>query len=619
MSHDRPTSAQPNQPKWLLLAWAACTAIAVFLALQVGDASLRDGVYHPVGNDAFYHARRIIDTAGERGFYEFDDTIHVPEGSQITWPWAYDYLMGKLLAAHLAVNPDAEPMRFLAMIPPFVLVANVALFFLLAGAAGLSAGLRAVATLAYAMFPFTQLMHGTGAIDHHYVEHSFVLLATLLAVRWARQPDARGSAVALAIVLGLAPAFHNGMFVLQLPLLLGLGVAWLRGLSPSRDAALAFGITLPVTTLLIAIPSAPFRAGAFDYSLLSGYHVYVAFCTGAMTALLARIEVGRRGFGIAAAAAAVLAAPILLTAAGGVAFISGDILLFDRIEEARSPVPGLFEPIRSSQLVMPYSLLIYLVPLFALWYAWRLTAEKRFETIMIAAAGVFALVLMLAQLRMQYFGSFALLLAVPLILERHLPKIQSREAIASLVMLAVVAVAWQRPLRYQLFASHDLSFDIDYEIAVDLFTALGTACDAEPGLALASNNFGHPVRYHSSCSVIANNFLLTPQHEDKIRELQQAWSLSPQALVETRPDIDYVLVVLNDLYLYTETGLREPTLDELSRSNPPLAMALTLDPNLPANYELIAERPLDDGRPFAAARLFRIRHGAPSAQHTENP
>ncbi|MEO1595794.1 MAG: hypothetical protein AAFS02_11185 [Pseudomonadota bacterium] len=619
MSYDRPTVAQPEQPKWLLLAWAACTAIAVFLALQIGDASLRDGVYHPVGNDAFYHARRIIDTAGERGFYEFDDTIHVPEGSQITWPWAYDYLMGKLLAAHLALNPDADPMRFLAMVPPFVLVANVALFFMLSGAVGLSAGLRAVATLAYAMFPFTQLMHGTGAIDHHYIEHSFVLLATLLALRWARHPDARGSAIALAIVLGLAPAFHNGLFVLQLPLLLGLGVAWLRGLSPSRGAALAFAITLPLTTLIISIPSAPFRAGAFDYSLLSGYHVYVAFCTGAMTALLARVEASRRGFGIATAAAAVLAAPILLTAGGGVAFLSGDIMLFDRIEEARSPVPGLFEPVRSSQLVMLYSLLIYLVPVLALWYAWRLAADKQFETIMIAAAGVFGLVLMLVQLRMQYFGSFALLLALPLMLERHLPKMRSREALASLIMLAVVAVAWQRPLRYQLFASHDLSFDVDYEIAVDLFTALGSACDAAPGLALASNNFGHPVRYHSACSVIANNFLLTPQHEDKIRELQQAWSLSPEALVEMRPDIDYVLVVLNDLYLYTETGLREPTLDELSQSNPPLAMALTLDPNLPANFELIAERPLDDGRPFAAARLFRIRHGAQSAQHTENP
>ena len=196
---------------------------------------------------------------------------------------------------------------------------------------------------------------------------------------------------------------------------------------------------------------------------------------------------------------------------------------------------------------------------------------------------------------------------------------RSREAIASLVVLAVVAVAWQRPLRHQLFASHDLGFDVDYEVAVELFDALGAACDKAPGVALASNNFGHPVRYHSACSVIANNFLLTPQHEDKIRELQHAWSLSPEALLESRPDIRYVLVVLSDLYLYTETGLRQPTLAELAQSNPPLAIALTLDPDLPEAYELIAERPLDDGRKYAAARLFRIDRGASTAQTPETP
>ncbi len=619
MSYPVDQNARGARPLWLTLAWLSATVIAVFLALQVNSASVHEGVYHPVGNDAFYHARRIIDTAGERGFYEFDETIHVPEGSQITWPWAYDYLLGKALAAHLALNPGAEPMRFLAMIPPIAVIENLALFFALAGAAGLSPGLRSVATLTYAMFPFTQLMHGTGAIDHHFVEHGFVLAATLLAVRWAQAPDSSGRAVALALVLGAAPAFHNGLFVLQLPLLFGLGVAWLRGFAPKPAAGLAFAATLTLTTLAVAIPSAPFRAGAFDYSLLSGYHVYVAFCTGTMVALMARVEFGKRGIAVLATVAALLAVPLALTAAGGVAFLSGDILLFDRIEEARSPVGGLLDPVRAPRLIMLYSLIVYLLPVFLAWYAWRLAASRRFETIVFAAAAAFGLVLMLVQLRMQYFGSFALLLALPLMLERHLPEMQSRQAVACLAALAVVAVAWQRPLRHQLFASHDLGFDVDYEIAIDLFGALGDACAEIPGVALASNNFGHPVRYHSDCSVIANNFLLTTQHEEKIRELQQAWSLSPSMLIEERPDIRYVLVVLTNLYLYTETGLRQPTLEELAQSNPPLAIALTLDPNLPAAFTLIAERPLDDGRAYAAARLFRIDRGNQTAQTRENP
>lgn len=619
MSYPADQDSRGARPLWLTLAWASATAIAVFLALQINNASIHEGVYHPVGNDAFYHARRIIDTAGERGFYEFDDTIHVPEGSQITWPWAYDYLLGKLLAAHLSLNPDAEPMRFLAMIPPVAVVVNVALFFALAGAAGLSPGLRSVATLAYAIFPFTQLMHGTGAIDHHFVEHGFMLAATLLAIRWAQAPTSRARAIALALVLGAAPAFHNGLFVLQLPLLFGLGVAWLRGLAPSPAAGTAFAATLTLATLAVAIPSAPFRTGAFDYSLLSGYHVYVAFCSGVMVALMSRFEFGKRGFAVLATVAALLAIPLLLTAAGGVAFLSGEILLFDRIEEAKSPVPGLLDPARAPRLVMLYSLIVYLVPVFLGWYAWRLAASRRFETIVFMAAAAFGLVLMLVQLRMQYFGSFAMLLALPLMLQRHLPEMRSREAVACLVALGVIAIAWQRPLRHQLFASQDLGFDVDYEVAIDLFTALGDACSEAPGVALASNNFGHPVRYHSDCSVIANNFLLTAQHEAKIRELQQAWSLSPAALIEARPDIRYVLVVLTDLYLFTETGLRQPTLDELAQSNPPLAISLTMDRELPAAFELIAERPLDDGRNYAAARLFRIDRGDQAAQTRENP
>ena len=607
MSDHRNLGAAVPVAKWqLLLLFAACGLVAVLLALQLTGASLRDGVYHPAGNDAFYHARRIIDTAGERGFYEFDDTIHVPQGSQVVWPWAFDYLLGQALGVYLAVNPAAPPMAFLAYIPPLWLLVNLALFIAITGAARLSFGLRAVATLGYAMFPLGQLMHGVGAIDHHFAEHSFVLATVLLALSWAGDFSRRRYAVGLALLLGVATAFHTGLFILQLPLLVGIGLLWMRGRALDRGAMTAFALTLAPTTLISALPSLSLREFDFDFSVLSWFHVYVSLCTSAMLVFFSRSTFNRRQLGIAAAIALALSLPILMSSAVAIAFLGGDILLLDRIEEAQSPLAGLLTTDGVARQSSLYSALILAAPLFTLWFAWRLVRERDAVQLLLAAFATFGLLLLCTQIRLHYFGSFALLIAVPMLLQRYLPTMPRRSWIAGTLGLLVVAVAWQQPLRHQLFARHNLSFDIDYDLAQSLFASLNDACAERPGLALASNNFGHPVRYHSDCSVIANNFLLTALHETKITELKAAWQMTPAELVQAMPDVRYVLVSLNDVFLVGDDGLRTPTLQELGASNPPLAMALIFDRELPEGFELIDERMLDDGRDFAVARLFRI-------------
>ena len=131
---------------------------------------------------------------------------------------------------------------------------------------------------------------------------------------------------------------------------------------------------------------------------------------------------------------------------------------------------------------------------------------------------------------------------------------------------------------------------------------------------LATNNFGHPVRYHTDCSVIANNFLLTAFHERKVAELETAWSMSPRQLLERDPPVRYVLVILENVYVVTRDGVRAPGIVELSTANPPLAMGLVLEPELPARYTLLAERRLDDERGIPFVRLFRIEPETPLAQ-----
>src|ERR1043165_3459207 len=98
---------------WLLLgSLAAAVCSLIWPAAHLGNELV------PVGNDSFYHARRILDTAqNPSAFYEFDTHIHAPEGSLLTWPWGYDYAMAWLVRIGVALGLATEPMAILVWIP----------------------------------------------------------------------------------------------------------------------------------------------------------------------------------------------------------------------------------------------------------------------------------------------------------------------------------------------------------------------------------------------------------------------------------------------------------------------------------------------------------------------
>ena len=62
----------------LLIIWAVCSFIAVFVALQFSSAAYepQTQTWVPVGNDSFYHARRIIDAADSGTLTQFDSQMH---------------------------------------------------------------------------------------------------------------------------------------------------------------------------------------------------------------------------------------------------------------------------------------------------------------------------------------------------------------------------------------------------------------------------------------------------------------------------------------------------------------------------------------------------------------
>ena len=241
----------------LIALWLIASAVAMFMAMSYETAALVDGTYIPAGNDSFYHARRIIDAAiGERGFYQFDDMIHVPDGSWLNWPWGYDYVLATALSLTLLVAPGMEPMAFLAHVPVAWLVVNTGLLALICRKAGLSLAFTAVVLLGFSLLPLTQSLHGTGVIDHHFIELTFVLGTVLAGLGFFSHQAAGKDAILLGVVLGLAPAFHNGLFILQIPVLVVVALSWLGNRLPDASLVKLLAAALGAASLVAVLPTA---------------------------------------------------------------------------------------------------------------------------------------------------------------------------------------------------------------------------------------------------------------------------------------------------------------------------------------------------------------------------
>ena len=213
----------------LLCIWVFCSLVAAAIALQLTHSTYFEGVWHPVSNDSFYHARRILDAVdSERGFYQFDEMIHAPEGSWLTWPWAYDWLMAKFVQIWQLFQPGMDSMEILTHIAVYWIFVNALLLLGITVVLELPIAFSAMVLLGFALSPLTQGLHGVGIIDHHYIEYSFVLTTLFTGLYWLKKPEVVSRGVWLGLALGIAPAFHTGLFILQVPLLVTVFVLWLR-------------------------------------------------------------------------------------------------------------------------------------------------------------------------------------------------------------------------------------------------------------------------------------------------------------------------------------------------------------------------------------------------------
>jgi hypothetical protein len=221
---------------------------------------------------------------------------------------------------------------------------------------------------------------------------------------------------------------------------------------------------------------------------------------------------------------------------------------------------------------------------------------------------IFGIGLAMTQFRLHYFGSFALILGWTFLISHYFPAVNRKPLITSLAFAVIFLLAYLPPIQHRIFVPYSLGFDGDYEELYPILMDAEQACADEPGIILVDNNLGHIVRYHTDCSVIANNFLMTPQHEAKIEEMNTLLNMSAEDFLE-QDDIK-ITYVLARLQGYVGTVNGKPTFattEWLEKNIKPLQFQLTSRSDLPTGYQVLAELPIGDGkRDIAMARLVKI-------------
>ena len=221
---------------------------------------------------------------------------------------------------------------------------------------------------------------------------------------------------------------------------------------------------------------------------------------------------------------------------------------------------------------------------------------------------VFGLALLLFQYRFHPFGFWGLIIGAIIIVERLRRQFDWSRLATTAICLAVIAVALQPPLKKQLFGRVPPGLNRDYAAGRTMLPVLSEACAKRTGTVLSYSNDGHPIRYHTDCSVVTNNLLITPFHRQKVIESRRYLDMNAQDFIKYASHIDYLFVRMTHAF---EIGgdFRGVTLvdvEDVKEANAPLFVELTFSDEIPAEYRLLGELRVEDERDFAFVRVFEI-------------
>lgn len=598
------------QIRWSTLSvWLLASCIAALSCSLVRPAAHIGAEWFPIGNDSFYHATRILEAVDNpAAFYEFDPKIHAPEGSLLVWPWGYDYLIAKVVRVGMAIGLAGDPLQLLLWIPVFGVVIATGLMIVSARRLGLGTWPTLLAGLCLALSHSTQLIYGFGQIDHHYAEQIFILASLAAGLGWFHAPSV-GRGVALGAILGSALAIHNGLFILQLPFLLTTAAYWLQDKAAQRRPTLAFAAALLGSAVAVIVPSQPFQEGRFEFYYLSWFHLYVVACTAIVAVALSYLRPTRRGFLALSAIAAALLVPLLKQIVYAESFVSGSLGRLHTINEMRSPLQLALNG--DIELVSGfYSLLIWLAPatfVLCVVQAWR---ERQSARLFFWIVCVLSLALLSAQLRMHYFGIFALYLPWLVMAHDFASRREELHKRTFLIVSLALVLAYAPVIRHGLVEPVPKGGDDSFVRLFPMFGTLRQACESDPGTVLADTNAGHYIRYFTACSVIANNFLLTEQQFQKADEVDRLLTLPVDQLHPQAPYVKYVLVRAGKITRQADGNF---SYEFFGIQGTGLSRTLLLEPNVPAHFELLYSVTLETGKPGQTVPYAKLYKVAPVA------
>lgn len=584
----------------LTLIWLLGGTIAFGLAaLHVEISTLHDLIV-PNGPDSFYHAHRILTLLDTGTLIQFDPLFNAPHGEYVSWPWAYDSLIALITHTIHLISPATSSLGTMINLPPVIVFFNAGLIVILGQTLRLPLGYIFIGLLCFSISPLTQALHMIGRLDHHMIELSFVLGALILGIRYFRGIESRNTAIAFGVLLGAAPAFHNGLFILQLPFLITLFVIWITKEEISRSA-ISFGCALLLSTLIFLLPSQPFLSGLFSYYFHSWFHFYIAFCTCSICFYFCRFKFNKKSLTATVVLGLVLSLPIVIDIQGALKFITADDDTYLVIEEFTRPInwensTGIIPTVNIGE----YSSLLLLLPFsVALLLYWSFI-NRRPENYFFVISTVFGATLLLAQYRLNYFGSFALYFPL-LVIASALSKRYQAATKLIFSCLALLLVACYLPVKNSLLDSRYFGGNYDYEMTYKIYSALGTSCEQAPGTVLADYNDGHYISFHTDCAVIANNFLITPLDFDRVRFTKKLFDGSTSELLENGW-IGYVYIRREDnIFQYKSVA-------DAMGSNSKLVAELLFSTDIPESFEVISSvdflYPNGESQPLAKA--FKI-------------
>jgi hypothetical protein len=517
------------------MALIATMLIGVWSCTQWSNTSLYEGEYFPVGSDSFYHAARIIHKHITGELLQYDMSMHAPEGSLIVWPWLYDSALAYYVSAVVHVsNGKFKTDGILAYSTLGLFIISIFLVHSILSALKLSGVNHFIGLLLYSLSPLTQGLYGVGRIDHHGAEQIAFLLITLLGLYWTSYYANKKVTVALAVTLGLAPAIHTSLVILILPISSYLLFEWATKNKIHNLELL--GLTTLLVTVLAASQSLSVQELRFEFYSYSWFHIYISSVFLFLCSYISRNKFNRRTLLVLMLMLIMFSIPALLQV-NAFRYLSGDLYNFNTLIETRSPLMGA-ENLHIRSLASFYSGLIYFIPFVTVWCIWVVSGNNPAKIRYLALTALFGLALALIQFRFFVFGTVALIIVTTYLLDKYV-SVPSKYTWLYVIFVFVSTQAWSFPT---LVTTPPKANDPDFLIMLPGFKYLKDECAGSNSIILAESNDGHYIRYFSNCRVISNNFLLTRQHEQKSRLVNDMLNMSVEELIAQYPWVDYVFV-----------------------------------------------------------------------------